>query len=227
MMTSLQVSRRVRVRSVAVMRFRGQFLTIGICPNGNRHFSNRWIRDSPRRHLHHFLAGQRIIAVGHPNHATPLYLILSAEPESSAFFVGYHHINYEQHMGGWDTRPRLGGPRFPGCIADRLELRRRVPPTAVVQSIAGHIYLCDSAHPPLTEVDGGTLASTGPQTLGRSPNPLGGTPVAPGGYTMTATPPTDFVLVTCGGSSAPAIGHNTATEESPFRREEVASGSST
>ena len=29
---------------------------------------------------------------------------------------------------------------------------------------------------------------------------------------MTATPPTDFVLVTCGGSSAPAIGGNTATE---------------
>ena len=59
---------------------------------------------------------------------------------------------------------------------------------------------------------GGTLASTGPQSLGSSPNPLGTTNVAPGGYTMTATPPPDFVLVGCGGPSAPAIGGNAATE---------------
>jgi uncharacterized repeat protein (TIGR01451 family) len=88
------------------------------------------------------------------------------------------------------------------------------PPTGqpIVQSIAGHIYLCDSAHPTATEVSGGTLASTGPQTLGSSPNPLATTHVAPGGYLMTATPPPDFVLVACGGSSTPANGGNTATE---------------
>ena len=96
------------------------------------------------------------------------------------------------------------------CGAPAPPARILVSPAS--QSIAGHIYLCDSAHPTVTEVPGGTLASTGPQTLGSSPNPLGSTQVAPGGYTMTATPPTDFVLVTCGGSSAPAIGGNTATE---------------
>jgi hypothetical protein len=92
------------------------------------------------------------------------------------------------------------------------------PPTSqpivqsTVQSIAGHIYLCDSAHATATEVPGGTLASTGPQTLGSSPNPLATTHVAPGVYTMTATPPPDFVLVACGGSSAPTSEGNTATE---------------
>jgi uncharacterized repeat protein (TIGR01451 family) len=81
-----------------------------------------------------------------------------------------------------------------------------------VQTVAGHIYLCVSAHPTATEVPGGTLASTGPETLGSAPNPLATTDVAPGGYTMTATPPPDFILVACGGSSAPASGGNTATE---------------
>ncbi len=87
-----------------------------------------------------------------------------------------------------------------------------VAPTIISQSIAGHIYLCNNAHPTTTEVPGGTLASTGPQTLGSSPNPLGTTPVAPGGYTMTAAPPPDFVLVACMGPSAPATGGTTATE---------------
>ena len=87
-----------------------------------------------------------------------------------------------------------------------------VAPTIISQSIAGHIYLCNNAHPTTTEVPGGTLASTGPQTLGSSPNPLGTTPVAPGGYTMTAAPPPDFVLVACMGPSAPANGGTTATE---------------
>jgi len=82
----------------------------------------------------------------------------------------------------------------------------------ITQTIAGHIYLCDSTHPTATEVPGGTLASTGPQKLGSSPNPLGTTHVAAGGYTMTATPPPEFVLVACGGSSVPATGGNTATE---------------
>lgn len=80
------------------------------------------------------------------------------------------------------------------------------------QSIGGHIYLCDSTHPSATEVPGGTLASTGPQTLGSSPNPLPTTKVAPGGYVMTATPPPGYVLVACGGSSAPASGGTAATE---------------
>ena len=86
------------------------------------------------------------------------------------------------------------------------------PSQPIVQSLAGHIYLCNGTHPTGTEVPGGTLASTGPQQVGSSPNPLGTTQVASGGYTMTATPPPGFVLVTCGGSSAPAGSGITATE---------------
>jgi hypothetical protein len=87
-----------------------------------------------------------------------------------------------------------------------------VPTAPIVQTIAGHIYLCDSTQPTATEVPGGTLASTGPQTLGASPNPLPVTDVAPGGYVTTATPPPGFVLVLCGGTSVPASGGTTATE---------------
>jgi uncharacterized repeat protein (TIGR01451 family) len=96
------------------------------------------------------------------------------------------------------------------CGAPPTPARLTVP--AIVQTIAGDIYLCTNGHPTATEVPGGTLASTGPQTLGSSPNPLGSTHVAPGWYAMTATPPSDFVLVACGGPSAPALGGNTATE---------------
>ena len=88
---------------------------------------------------------------------------------------------------------------------------RAAPPTSA-QTIAGHIYLCDSTHPSTTEVPGGTLASTGPQTLGSSPNPLVPTEVAPGVYVMTATPPPGYLLVACGGSSTPANGAKSATE---------------
>jgi hypothetical protein len=90
--------------------------------------------------------------------------------------------------------------------------RAVVPTAAIAQTIAGHIYLCNSAHPTATEVPGGTLASTGPQTLHSSPNPLATTHVAPGGYIMTATPPPAFVLVACGGSSVPSSSGSTATE---------------
>jgi uncharacterized repeat protein (TIGR01451 family) len=85
-----------------------------------------------------------------------------------------------------------------------------VPPS--VQSIAGHIYLCTGTQPSTTEVPGGTLASTGPETLGSTPNPLVSTQVAPGVYVMTATPPPDYLLVACGGSSTPSAGGNSAAE---------------
>ena len=100
------------------------------------------------------------------------------------------------------------------CGATLTPTRLVAPPTIqpIVQSLAGHIYLCNSTHPTGTEVPGGTLASTGPQQVAPSPNPLGTTRVASGGYTMTATPPPGFVLVTCGGSSAPAVGGHVATE---------------
>jgi uncharacterized repeat protein (TIGR01451 family) len=96
------------------------------------------------------------------------------------------------------------------CGAPAAPAKIVAPPAN--QSIAGHIYLCDSAHPTATEVPGGTLASTGPETLGSSPNPLPVTEVAPGGYVITATPPPGDVLVVCGGSSAPASAGTEATE---------------
>jgi uncharacterized repeat protein (TIGR01451 family) len=81
----------------------------------------------------------------------------------------------------------------------------------IVQTIAGHIYLCNGTQPTATEVPGGTLASTGPQTFGSSPNPLPTTEVAPGEYVLTATPPPGYVLVVCGGTSRLASGGTTAT----------------
>jgi uncharacterized repeat protein (TIGR01451 family) len=96
------------------------------------------------------------------------------------------------------------------CGAPVSTLAATVPP--VTQSIAGHIYRCGSSGPTATEAPGGSLGSTGPQTLIPSPNPLPATEVAPGGYLMTATPPPGYVLVTCGGSSVPTLGGSTATE---------------
>jgi len=85
-------------------------------------------------------------------------------------------------------------------------------PPLGTQSIEGHIYLCNNADATTSEVSGGTLAVTGPQTIGSSPNPLGTTDVGSGDYTITATTPPDYVLVTCGGISTPASGGDTATE---------------
>jgi hypothetical protein len=87
-----------------------------------------------------------------------------------------------------------------------------VPQPVGTQSIAGHIYLCDNSNQTTSEVSGGTLAASGPQTLGASPNPLGTTEVGSGDYTMTATTPADYVLVSCGGASTLASGGDTATE---------------
>jgi hypothetical protein len=84
---------------------------------------------------------------------------------------------------------------------------------APVQTLAGHIYLCSAGtSPTTTEVPGGTLAATGPQTVAATANPLAATNVAAGQYSVTATPPSGYELVTCGGSSAVAPGGGTATE---------------
>ena len=80
-----------------------------------------------------------------------------------------------------------------------------------VQSIAGHIYLCNNSVPSATEVPGGTLGATGPQTLAPAPSPLVSTEVAPGVYVMTATPAPGYLLVACGGPSIPASGAKSAT----------------
>jgi uncharacterized repeat protein (TIGR01451 family) len=101
-----------------------------------------------------------------------------------------------------------------GAAVAATTTRLSLPSTGqpIVQSIAGHIYLCDRTQPTATEVPGGTLDSTGPVTLRSSPNPLPSTAVAPGGYVLTATSPPGYVLVTCGGSSTPSSVGSTATE---------------
>jgi hypothetical protein len=83
---------------------------------------------------------------------------------------------------------------------------------AVSQTIAGHIYLCNSGAPTTTEQSGGTLAASGPTTLAATANPLAPTQVNAGGYTMTATPPPGYTLVVCTGSSTPNSSGSTATE---------------
>lgn len=67
-----------------------------------------------------------------------------------------------------------------------------------VQTLAGHIYLCNAGAGTTTEVPGGTLAASGPQPLGPVPNPLAPTPVAAGPYSMTATAPGGYTLTDCG-----------------------------
>jgi hypothetical protein len=83
---------------------------------------------------------------------------------------------------------------------------------APVQTISGHIYLCNNSNPTTTEESGGTLAASGPSTVAATGNPLPATGVNSGGYTMTATPPSGYYLVACSGTSTPNSGGTSATE---------------
>ena len=83
------------------------------------------------------------------------------------------------------------------------------PPT---QTIAGHIYLCTPGGLPPTEVGGGTLSATGPQIVNAQANPLTPTTVEAGSYVMSASTPTGFLFVSCGGSATPAPDGLTASE---------------
>jgi len=83
---------------------------------------------------------------------------------------------------------------------------------APVQNIAGHLYLCSAGSPTTTEETGGTLAANGPSTVPSTSNPLAPTDVGSGSFTMTATPPSGYYLVACGGSSSPNAGGTSATE---------------
>jgi len=83
----------------------------------------------------------------------------------------------------------------------------------VLQTIVGDIYLCTSSGAQTTtEQPGGTLSTTGPSTLSQA-NPLRPTKVPAGTYTMTATAPSGFELVACGGSASVATDGNSATEQ--------------
>src|SRR5581483_7034289 len=52
--------------------------------------------------------------------------------------------------------------------------------------------------PTATEVAGGTLGATGPQTVPTQANPIAVTGVLAGSYTMNATAPAGYQLVSCG-----------------------------
>jgi hypothetical protein len=93
--------------------------------------------------------------------------------------------------------------------ASIADLNCAAPPT---QTLAGHIYLCQDSNPTTTEESGGTVGATGAQTVPTQGNPLTPINVAAGGYTMTATPPPNFTLVACGGSSTPNSDGTSATE---------------
>ncbi|HZU79965.1 MAG TPA: hypothetical protein VE991_08610, partial [Acidimicrobiales bacterium] len=81
-----------------------------------------------------------------------------------------------------------------------------VPPTT--QTLTGHIQLCSAG----TEVSGGTLAATGPVTVTSTPNPMTSVPVPAGQYTMSATAPSGYQFVACGGSATIGSPPTTATQ---------------
>jgi hypothetical protein len=72
-------------------------------------------------------------------------------------------------------------------------------PQTQTQTISGDIYLCGNPWSPNSEVSGGTLTVTaGPTTIASQPNPLGPVSVPAGTYTMAATAPSGYQLVSCG-----------------------------
>ena len=85
---------------------------------------------------------------------------------------------------------------------------------APVQTIEGHIYLCNNGNPTISEVTGGTLAAqgTGLSTVSPALDPLAPVDVISGTYSMTALSPPGHRLVTCGGSSSPNGAGTSATE---------------
>jgi len=91
-------------------------------------------------------------------------------------------------------------------------------------TIAGDIYLCPAAGATTTEVAGGMLGVTGPQTLTPQSNPMAPTPVLSGNYTMTASSPSGYMFVACGGSSSVAANGSSATEVVPVFIGDTGSG---
>ena len=76
---------------------------------------------------------------------------------------------------------------------------------APVQTIEGHVYLCNNGNPTTTEETGGMLAAQGSglSTVSPTLDPLAPVDVIAGTYTMSAFSPPGLHLVTCGGSSSP------------------------
>jgi hypothetical protein len=91
--------------------------------------------------------------------------------------------------------------------------RAIVPGCGPPSTVAGDIYLCSAAGAPTTtEVSGGTLAATGPEMLPSQSNPIAPKKVPAGTFTMTATSPSGYVFVACGGPATVASSGTSASE---------------
>lgn len=77
-----------------------------------------------------------------------------------------------------------------------------VPSTTPTQTLTGHIYLCDGTTETSTEVPGGLLGATGPQSVPSTGNPLGPLSVSAGTYTLSATAPAGYHFTDCTPSSS-------------------------
>jgi hypothetical protein len=84
------------------------------------------------------------------------------------------------------------------------------PPPSDEGSLTGHIYDCSHGSQTTTEVSGGTIAISGPDSKPAASSPISYNHIAAGDYTATATPPGHFHMVVCGGSSS--ISGGTAVE---------------
>ena len=146
----------------------------------------------------------RPVHLSRPPTASPSPLarpsVHDVDPDSACHGIGRHHNGY---LDTWSDGL---------TVADTFTFSLSESCGAPAQTIAGHIYLCNAGNPTTTEEPGGTLAASGPTTVPATANPLAPTSVAAGGYTMTATTPEGYTLVTCGGSSTPDGSGSSATE---------------
>ena len=109
-----------------------------------------------------------------------------------------------------DVRVRAGNGQWSFYSGNRATFVHCGPPKS---TLSGDIYLCSTAGAPTTtEVAGGTLAATGPQSIASQANPLPPTAVTSGTYTMTAGAPSGYVFVDCGGTVTIGSEGTTATE---------------
>jgi hypothetical protein len=129
---------------------------------------------------------------------------------SGLLAVDVPHVTGCVFQADVDVTP-LGGRRY--FYSGSRATLRTCGVKQTTQTLAGHIYLCSAAGAPTaTEVTGGVLEATGPQTVAAQANPLVPTAVATGHYTMTASSPGGYVFVVCGGGATVGSGGTTATE---------------
>ena len=129
---------------------------------------------------------------------------------SGLLAVDVPHVTGCVFQADVDVTP-LGGHRY--FYSGSRATLRTCGVKRTTQTLAGHIYVCSaSGAATTTEIAGGTLAATGPQTVATQANPLVPTAVVTGPYTMTATSPGGYLFVACGGRATVGSGGTAATE---------------